>query len=54
MKHLRKLIREWGDSMKELNVIDIIPKERHPLIFSTFDGLEKDEAFILTNDHDPN
>ncbi len=39
--------------MKELNVIDIIPKERHPLIFSTFDGLEKDEAFILTNDHDP-
>ena len=25
--------------MKELNVIEIIPKERHPLIFSTFDAI---------------
>jgi uncharacterized protein (DUF2249 family) len=39
--------------MKELNVINIVPRERHPLIFSTFDGLQTGEAFILVNDHDP-
>ena len=39
--------------MKELNVINIAPRERHPLIFSTFDALQADEAFILVNDHDP-
>ena len=39
--------------MKELNVIEIVPKERHPLIFRTFDELGRGEAFILTNDHDP-
>ena len=39
--------------MKELNVINIIPRERHPLIFETFDELRKGESFILINDHDP-
>jgi uncharacterized protein (DUF2249 family) len=39
--------------MKELNVVDIVPKERHPLIFRTFDELEKGNSLILTNDHDP-
>ena len=39
--------------MKELNVINIAPRERHPLIFSTFDSLKSGEAFILVNDHDP-
>lgn len=39
--------------MKELNVINIIPRERHPLIFETFDKLKKGESFILVNDHDP-
>ena len=39
--------------MKELNVITIAPRERHPLIFSTFDALPSGEAFILVNDHDP-
>jgi len=39
--------------MKELNVINIIPRERHPLIFKTFDELGNDESFILINDHDP-
>lgn len=39
--------------MKELNVVNIIPKERHPLIFKTFDDLKKGEAFVLVNDHDP-
>jgi uncharacterized protein (DUF2249 family) len=39
--------------MKELDVTTIAPKDRHPLIFSLFDGLAKGEAFVLTNDHDP-
>jgi uncharacterized protein (DUF2249 family) len=39
--------------MKELNVTTIEPRNRHPLIFSTFDGLQKGEALVLTNDHDP-
>jgi len=39
--------------MKELNVIEIVPKERHPLIFSTFDALPAGESFLLINDHDP-
>ena len=39
--------------MKELNVTTIAPKDRHPLIFKTFDGLGKDETLILVNDHDP-
>ncbi|MBZ0157153.1 MAG: DUF2249 domain-containing protein [Alphaproteobacteria bacterium] len=39
--------------MKELNVITIAPRERHPLIFKTFDELQKGESFVLVNDHDP-
>jgi uncharacterized protein (DUF2249 family) len=39
--------------MKELNVTTIAPRERHPLIFSTFDELPSGGAFILVNDHDP-
>ena len=39
--------------MKELNVSSIVPKERHPLIFKTFDELEKGDFFVLINDHDP-
>lgn len=39
--------------MKELNVSSIVPRERHPLIFKTFDELEKGDSFILINDHDP-
>ncbi len=39
--------------MKELNVTNIVPRKRHPLIFRTFDELGKGEAFVLVNDHDP-
>ena len=39
--------------MKELNVREIIPRERHPLIFRTFDELAKGDSFVLINDHDP-
>ena len=39
--------------MKELDVTTIAPKDRHPLIFKTFDELKKGGDFTLTNDHDP-
>lgn len=36
-----------------LDVRTIIPRERHPLIFRTFDDLKVGESFGLVNDHDP-
>jgi uncharacterized protein (DUF2249 family) len=39
--------------MKELDVTTIAPKDRHPLIFKTFDELQKGGEFVLNNDHDP-
>jgi uncharacterized protein (DUF2249 family) len=42
--------------MAQQNLIDvreIAPRERHPLIFQTFDNLSAGEAFELVNDHDP-
>lgn len=36
-----------------LDVRTIIPRERHPKIFQTFDALAPGEAFELVNDHDP-
>lgn len=38
---------------RELDVRDVAPRVRHPLIFSTFDGLQAGESFVLVNDHDP-
>lgn len=42
--------------MSDRNTIDvrtIIPRERHPLLFQTFDSLAAGESFELVNDHDP-
>ncbi len=39
--------------MKELNVTTIPPRDRHPLIFRTFDELEHGSGLVLVNDHDP-
>ena len=36
-----------------IDVRDMVPRERHPLIFHTFDGLAPGQAFRLVNDHDP-
>lgn len=36
-----------------IDVREITPRERHPLIFRTFDALEPGEGFVLVNDHDP-
>lgn len=39
--------------MKLVDVRPIVPRDRHPLIFNTFDELQKGEKFLLVNDHDP-
>ena len=36
-----------------IDVRTIAPRERHPLIFSTFDALQPGQALELVNDHDP-
>jgi uncharacterized protein (DUF2249 family) len=36
-----------------IDVRRIVPRDRHPLIFRTFDGLAPGESFELVNDHDP-
>ncbi len=36
-----------------VDVRTIAPRERHPLIFQTFDDLTAGEAFMLVNDHEP-
>lgn len=40
-------------SQRVLDVRTIVPRERHPLIFNTFDALVAGESFELVNDHDP-
>lgn len=39
--------------MKQLDVRTLIPRERHPPIFETFDALAPGDAFEVINDHDP-
>lgn len=39
--------------MQQIDVRDMVPRERHPLIFKTFDALASGESFELINDHDP-
>lgn len=36
-----------------LDVSQLPPPQRHPLIFTTFAKLQPGESFILVNDHDP-
>lgn len=38
---------------KELDVTALMPREKHPTIFRTFDALNPGQAFVLINDHDP-
>ena len=39
--------------MTIVDVRTIAPRDRHPLIFGTFDALQPGEAFELVNDHAP-
>lgn len=36
-----------------IDVREIPPRERHPLLFRTFDELAPGTSFLLVNDHDP-
>ncbi len=36
-----------------VDVREMVPRERHPLIFRTFDALAPGETLLLVNDHDP-
>lgn len=36
-----------------VDVREIPPRERHPLIFGSFEQLASGEALMLINDHDP-
>lgn len=36
-----------------IDVRTIVPRERHPLIFQTFDQLKPGDSFTLVNDHEP-
>ena len=40
-------------SEQQIDVRVIEPKNRHPLVFGTFDGLAVGESFVLIIDHDP-
>ncbi|MBZ0283221.1 MAG: DUF2249 domain-containing protein [Anaerolineae bacterium] len=42
-----------NDLKTTIDVRTIPPRERHPLIFQTFDDLQSGEAFELVNDHEP-
>lgn len=37
----------------QVDVREIAPRDRHPLIFSTFHGLAVNESMELINDHNP-
>ncbi len=39
--------------MSQIDVRTIVPRDRHPLIFKTFDELKPGESFELVNDHAP-
>lgn len=39
--------------MPQIDVRTIVPRDRHPLIFKTFDELKPGESFELVNDHAP-
>ncbi|MDP2247428.1 MAG: DUF2249 domain-containing protein [Nitrosomonadales bacterium] len=36
-----------------VDVRNVIPRDRHPLIFDTYIQLGSGEAMLLVNDHDP-
>ncbi len=40
-------------SPRVLDLRPLPPRERHALIFSTYEGLEGGTSFELVNDHDP-
>ncbi|MFQ5537551.1 MAG: DUF2249 domain-containing protein [Gemmatimonadota bacterium] len=49
---VRVIIRR-AEALPVLDVRVLPPRDKHPVIFETFDALEPGEAFVLLNDHDP-
>jgi uncharacterized protein (DUF2249 family) len=56
----KKVIFSIGDaktmahtSIVTLDVRDLVPRERHALIFARLDALKVGETLLLVNDHDP-
>lgn len=45
---------DTASDAKRIDVRTIPPRERHPLLFRTFEELAAGESFELVNDHDPN
>jgi len=50
MNHAADAVRRDGEI---LDVRTLVPKERHTIIFKTFESLRPGTAFVLVNDHDP-
>ena len=46
-------MQKTGVRVQTLDVRTVMPRDRHGLIFKTFDALKPGEAFELVNDHDP-
>lgn len=42
-----------SDTHATVDVRRLAPRERHPIVFSTFDGLKVGGVMELVNDHDP-
>lgn len=42
-----------AESIVTLDVRELAPRERHPLIFSRLDALHVGDTLRLVNDHDP-
>jgi uncharacterized protein (DUF2249 family) len=40
-------------TMQTIDVRVMAPRERHPLIFATWEALQPGDTFLLVNDHDP-
>lgn len=48
-----KPVADGQEAIKTLDVRDIPPAGRHPMIFGVFEALQPGTSFILVNDHDP-
>lgn len=53
-----RLLDDWvvdPDSMsdRKLDLREILPPNRHPMIFEAFEDLDSGEALAIVNDHEP-
>jgi uncharacterized protein (DUF2249 family) len=47
------MMADTTTSMIRLDVREISPRDRHPMIFNGFDSLQPGQTLHLINDHDP-